>query len=62
MKRWTPPSTGKASEVPESSESLVHAPWEAQFEGKSTTTAVGLAKSVLEVAVFDRPGRVGERL
>lgn len=29
--------------------------------GKSTTIAVDLAKSVFEVAVSDRPGRVGER-
>ena len=28
---------------------------------KSTTIAVDLAKSVFEVAVSDRPGRVGER-
>ena len=29
--------------------------------GKSTTIAVDLAKSVFEVAVSDRPGRVGEQ-
>ena len=36
-------------------------PGKEESVGKDTTIAVDLAKSVFEVAVSDRPGRVGER-
>ena len=57
--RWTPPLTRAASWCQRQSESCNHRKEESV--NHPTTIAVDLAKSVFEIAVSDRPGRVCQR-